>query len=85
MFPSPYGDIFLKLYHVGCGVAVTVTTGFPSPYGDIFLKYPDVKYGDWKRCAVSVPLRGYFFEISSKEVYQAYKNLSFRPLTGIFF
>ena len=35
MFPSPYGDIFLKLTSIGTSVPLIA---FPSPYGDIFLK-----------------------------------------------
>mgnify|MGYP001681901209 CR=1 FL=1 len=34
---------------------------------------------------VSVPLRGYFFEIMWKELKFAIITISFRPLTGIFF
>ena len=34
-FPSPYGDIFLKLRRI---MKIDQLTLFPSPYGDIFLK-----------------------------------------------
>ena len=37
MFPSPYGDIFLKLTMIAFTVADEKK--FPSPYGDIFLKF----------------------------------------------
>ena len=60
LFPSPYGDIFLKCVTVN-GAAVWVDW-FPSPYGDIFLKYysreDDSLVGDEKRFR---PLTGIFF------------------------
>ena len=61
-FPSPYGDIFLKCGNRK-GEERWQRQVFPSPYGDIFLKYAvavDTYIGDG---SVSVPLRGYFFEI----------------------
>ena len=59
-FPSPYGDMVLK------SPANIVTIGsklkFPSPYGDMVLKFiGGIKMIEIK--FVSVPLRGYGFEI----------------------
>ena len=60
-FPSPYGDMVLK--SEGCAALHAVDYGFPSPYGDMVLKL-DYLYAERDaRGIVSVPLRGYGFEI----------------------
>ena len=62
-FPSPYGDIFLKLK--GDFAKQNAQWLFPSPYGDIFLKLQNKGFTINEIINdVSVPLRGYFFEIN---------------------
>ena len=59
---------------------------FPSPYGDMVLKYcGKIAVSSIVR-VVSVPLRGYGFEISfTREHTSTNFEKSFRPLTGIWF
>ena len=62
MFPSPCGDMVLKWDNP---VIFSATVSFPSPCGDMVLKcagWTQLSEGVW---IVSVPLRGYGFEISS--------------------
>ena len=59
--PSPCGDMVLKLNATPHTINIFVA-GFPSPCGDMVLKY-DTDRGGLSRDEVSVPLRGYGFEI----------------------
>ena len=59
MFPSPCGDMVLKWDNP---VIFSATVSFPSPCGDMVLKYGYV-YAIPLFNIVSVPLRGYGFEM----------------------
>ena len=106
-FPSPYGDVVLKLKLSrvdipsellvsvplrGCGFEIhdqpplyRVLHQFPSPYGDVVLKFEEYKDGILVNRIVSVPLRGCGFEIKNDENNAFWNNVSFRPLTGMWF
>ena len=66
MFPSPYGDMVLKLRK-----PQRIRGGqprFPSPYGDMVLKFLNKRILFIFLQSVSVPLRGYGFEIPCGEM-----------------
>ena len=60
MFPSPCGDMVLKLFFLERGFLSWKR--FPSPCGDMVLKFKE-QYQTIQQARVSVPLRGYGFEI----------------------
>ena len=57
---------------------------FPSPCGDMVLKY-DTDRGGLSRDEVSVPLRGYGFEMLRTALSLRLGDSGFRPLAGIWF
>ena len=79
-FPSPCGDMVLKSVFVS---RYCFSKKFPSPCGDMVLKSP-LKIIFSPIVSVSVPLRGYGFEIATHARMNG--NLhGFRPLAGIWF
>ena len=83
-FPSPYGDMVLKFKDMIVVVSFR-PCGFRPLTGIWFWNFQTLFTFLMAFGAVSVPLRGYGFEIP-KEI-QCYWNFfhSFRPLTGIWF
>ena len=82
-FPSPYGDIFLK-FLVPKQFQGQNNFGFPSPYGDIFLKFGFLHPKRGAHRSVSVPLRGYFFEMHGLSAYRGSRSVFPSPYGDIF-
>ena len=62
LFPSPCGDVVLK--SLLSGACNPWDDEFPSPCGDVVLKFI-MAYHIYHMADVSVPLRGYGFEMNS--------------------
>ena len=56
---------------------------FPSPIGDYSFSTEENSPFSYDECVVSVPYRGLFFLYPTKPVLVSYREISFRPLSGI--
>ena len=57
---------------------------FPSPYGDIFLKFPIDRIGTTQFPLFPSPYGDIFLKYSRDRLIM-WRDVGFRPLTGIFF